>query len=341
MQIMWEEYNKTKVLNLKDGINLVFSSGNTNKRIIFNNLNNYFNGKNKDFIVNGKRIDKDDFNVIYYDEESDFNNEFSFTKNNALRSLIYNSIIESINTDKILKDVNNIFNNVDNKINSMINRNINKKYNDKLKLDINITSIESIISKYTDIYINDYLISNKNLSKEQKRKIIYQTLLYQIKNSNKTNIVIIDNFDIYLDSLDAIKLIDKFKKINNTIFILSTINNIYEFTDENINIYKYANNTFISFNNIKSIIRDYFENMNIKLLIDSDVNSFYLKYYNNIKNKIGVILTSNEVTLTKKYPKNINKKYIIYNDNEELKFLMYISKKLLTPITNYDKLKMH
>ncbi len=337
MQIIFE--NTT--LNLNDEINLIFSSSNTNKKELFNSLSDCFNGKNKNFIVNGKHIEKNEYNVIYYNEETDFVNEFSFTKSNVLHSLIYDSIIKSINTDRILEDVNNIFNKIDIKINSLIDKKINKNYDDKLKMDINITSVESIINKYTDIYINDYLISNNNLSKVQKRMLIYQTLIYRLNSSSKNNIVIIDDFDVYLDASDAIKILNKFKKIKNTIFILSSINNIYEYIDEEISVFKYAYDNFIEFNNINNIIKEYFDLNNYNLMNDDDINRFYNDFYISSKNKIGNLLTSDEIYILKKYPKNINKRCIIYGNKEELKFLIFIGEKLLTRILNYDTFSLH
>ena len=73
-----------------------------------------------------------------------------------------------------------------------------------------ISQIQSIHSgEMSNIYINDVLLNDSNISKSMKRKLLYQLYFYDIKKLNdKPTIVIINNFDVYLNTEEIINLLN-------------------------------------------------------------------------------------------------------------------------------------
>jgi len=88
---------------------------------------------------------------------------------------------------------------------------LNKKQEEKICFDIEITDVNDIIDKFTNIYIDNYLLKDSNMPRSTRRKLIYNLLLFELnKSKNYTNIVFIDNFDLYLDTENTKKIIVKY-----------------------------------------------------------------------------------------------------------------------------------
>lgn len=315
---------------------LLMGQNASGKTKIISTIRDYINNCSKSIRINGNIVNKDDYNVLYFDEETDFSKEFKFTKSNIFRTIIYDDITNKINQDKILKEVNQRFNEIDNKINNFVE----KEIKEDLRFDINIPDINKIIEKFTDIYFDEYLLSDDNISKSVKRKLIYQLLLFYIKaNTDKDTFIIIDNFDIYLDSqntINIINLINKYtEKYNNVYFIITTNKNVYKYINNNISIYKVKNNKLIDFNDftIKEIIKNFIITFNniessIDIISDYDIEYYYKHYFIINKDKIGETLINDDIKIysIENSPKSINP-FIICNSIEE--------KKLLNIIKNY------
>lgn len=308
------------------------------KTELINDLYNGFSGKYKSMSVNGNRIDSKDYNVILINEDTDFSNEFKFTRNNSLKQMIYNDVIDKINEKKMIDYTNEIFDIIDNKINKLLDRKINKNYDNNLSFQIEVPDINSIIDKFTNIYIDDLLLDDRKITKSMKRKLLYQLYFWEIEmNSSKTNIVIIDNFDVYLGSSEIIELLLKINKLSNTNchFILSSSSNIFEFINLDLfEIYK-INNRVIPFNDINYSIKNYiikkeynkklndldyekFYNENEKLVSDEEIISIKNELINKYPSSIGKILNCSSIKIVKSRPKNIISDYIIYDDIEFL-----------------------
>lgn len=295
--------------------------------------------------INSLKFKKDDFDVLFFSEESDFSDEFSFTKSNIFRATIYNSIMESLNKEKLLNEVNSTFDKIDKKVNDYLDKNINVFFNNNIKFDINIDDLDNIINKFTNVYIND-LDENKKVPKSFKRMLIYQLSLLNF-NDDKEKFIIIDDFDIYMDTENIIHILNFISKYssNNCHFILSTSNPIvYNYLNNSFDIYKVKNGQLYRFSRVeifakKAILRneyektrelisfDEFYNNNISLITEKDVKDFYNEHFNFLKINIGIILTSNFIDFN-----NItsNNNFILIKEKIELYFLQFICDDLLT-----------
>ena len=93
-----------------------------------------------------------------------------------------------------------------------------------------------------------------------KRKLLYQLYFLDIKKlDDKPTIVIINNFDVYLNTNEIINLLNTIDNLSNDNchFILSSCNNIFEYLNiEKYNIYK-VSDKIINFNIIDEAIKTY------------------------------------------------------------------------------------
>ena len=329
---------------------IIFGANKSGKTSLLKALKDGLNGNNKDFFLNSLACHKNEYNVIFFDEETDFNNEFKFTKNNAFKASLYNAIENNINKDKILEDINKSLDNIDNAVNTYLNNNVNNNLINKLTFNINIDDIDKIIDKFTTIYIND-LADSQNVSKSDRRKLIYQLLLFNTLKDKKT-FVIIDDFDLYIDNEGIIEILNLIKILNknNCYFIVSTNNsNIYNYLDLSFSIYKIKNFKLINFNNISDILKECFlfeqyqhynkkvnylefKQENYNLVTQNDLKVLENTLYNYQKHNIGIILVSNKIYFTS-LPSNVLNNYILYKNEVELELLKIISQNLLT---DYD-----
>ncbi|MGM9876888.1 MAG: hypothetical protein ACI310_06670 [Bacilli bacterium] len=347
MEIVINIDNKNNIIELDK--NLIFFGRNSNyKNKVFNTLTDGLLGKNKNILVDGKSFNAKDYNIININEENDFTNEFKFTKNNALKQIIYNDVINKINEEKILKYTNKIFDIIDDKVNCLLDRKINKKSDNNISFQIEIPDVNSVIDKFTNIYIDDVLLSDSEISKSMKRKLLYQLYFLDIKNlSDKPTIVIINNFDVYLNSTEIINLLNIINNLskNNCHFILSSCNNIFEYLDiENYNIYK-VTDKIINFNIIEEGIKVYLLRNEFDKNNDMSFDNFYLENESlisndeilNIKTKIinkyptliSKILNSDSIKVALNKPKNVTCEYIICDCKESQTLFLEISNKFI------------
>lgn len=348
MEIVVNVDNQNHIINLDKNV-IFFGRNNSYKNKIINGITNGLLGKKKNILIDGKNFNVKDFNIINIDEENDFSNEFKFTKSNTLKQLIYNDVINKINEEKIIKYTNEIFDVIDDKVNSLLDRKINKKSDNNISFQIEIPDVNSIIDKFTNIYIDDVLLNDSDISKSMKRKLLYQLYFLDIKKLNdKPIIVIINNFDVYLNTNEIIVLLNTINNLSsdNCHFILSSCNNIFEYLDlDKFNIYKIANK-IISFNVIEEAIKIYllkneFNKNNNDILFED----FYLgnesliteeeilNIKNNIINKyptlISKILNSDNIKVVLNKPKNITCEYIICENKDKQNLFLEISDKLI------------
>ena len=332
MKLDGSNYN----LNFDKNI-ILFGKNNLYKNKFINELTNSLTKNKNNILIDGKVFNANDFNIININEETDFSNEFKFTKNNTLRQLIYDDVSKKINEKKIIEYTNEIFDIIDEKINNLLDKKINKKSDNNISFEIEIPNINSIIDKFTNIYIDDMLLTDNKISKSMKRKLLYQLYFLDIKKlSNNPTIVIINNFDVYLNSDEIIKVLNEINSLsnNNIHFILSSCNNIFEYINlKYYNIYKITNR-IISINEInkaikKFLIKNEYKKNNITIEFDEYYNNNeYLisdEEISNIENflfsikpyTINKILNSDNIKLVLSKPNNINQDYIICENNKE------------------------
>lgn len=352
MNVIYKLDDKSQFIH-NDGITYLLGSNQSGKSFILSLLKDGFEGKYKDFSVNNLVVDKNEYNVIFLDDVTDFNDKFKFTKNNVFRDLIYSSVLNNINETKILKEVNELFDKIDTKVNQFLDININKKQDEIVRFDIDVTDINDIIDKFTNIYIDNYLIKEGNIPRSTKRKLIYNLLLFELKKSNNVdNVVIIDNFDLYLDCENTIKIINKLKdyhlKNPSTYFFLSSSNNLYELIDDKSSIYHVENKNVYHIDKLDKVIEEVFlrtnyENSDKQLSFDEYVNNNSELFYLDIKKKInevlcwnqydiGKIYVSNKVNLSYKYIKK-DKEITIYCKN---RFYYYLYEEIYNRLHDID-----
>ena len=349
MQINFKYQNINLSLSFNKNL-IIFGSNKSGKTTLLKSLKDGLNGNNKNLSLNSLECKKDEYHIIYFDEETDFNNEFKFTKNNIFKTSLYDAIYKNIDKEKILSEINNSLDNIDNAVNKYLDNNINNNFKNKLTFNIDIDDIDKIIDKFTTIYVND-LIDTKEISKSDKRKLIYQLLLFNTPKDKKT-FIIIDDFDLYLDNEGIVEILNLITILNkgNCHFIISTNNsNIYNYLDSSFSIYKIKNFKLINFNNISDILKECFlfeqyqhynkkvnylkfKQENYNLVTQNDLKVLENTLYNYQKHNIGIILVSNKIYFTS-LPSNVLNNYILYKNEVELKLLKIISQKLLT---DYD-----
>lgn len=346
MQLNFSYHNNEFSLSFENNI-IIFGSNKSGKTSILKVLKEGLTGNNKSFYLNSLNCKKDEYNIIYFDEETDFNNEFKFTKNNVFKVSLYDAISKNINKEKILFEINKNLDNIDTAINNYLDNNINSVQKNKLTFNINIDDIDKIIDKFTTIYVND-LTDSQNISKSDKRKLIYQLLLFNTPKDKKT-FVIIDDFDLYLDNEGIIEILNLINFLNkkNCYFIISTNNsNVYNYLNSSFSIYKTIDYKLIHYDNIKDILKECilleqykqykeknnfidFKEENINLITNDDLNRINNNLYNFQKNNVGIILVSNKVYLTS-FNNTLLNNYILYKNEIELELFKIICQKLLT-----------
>lgn len=338
MEISFKKNEEIYNINLNKNA-IFFGQNNTYKNNFINTLIDVFNGKNKSLLINGLAQNLDDFNVIFISEDNDFAKEFKFTKGNALKNLIYNDIVKKINEEKIINYANEIFDSIDEKVNKLLDRKINKKSNNNLSLQIEIPDLNSIIDKFTNIYVDDLLLNNSDISKAMKRKLLYQLYFLDIKNNcDKTNIVIINNFDVYLNSNEIIEVLNSINELSNENchFILSSSSNIFEYISlSSFAIYK-INNHLLSLNVLDLAIKNYIIKRNF-IGETQNFEDFYIKNEGLIEKEeilniksilfskypilLSKILNSSNIKICLEKPKTISCDYIVA-ESKDLKILL-------------------
>lgn len=337
MEIIVKMNEKTNKLNLEKNI-MLFGKNTSYKNTLINTIYEGLTGKNNNILINGTKPDIKDYNVILINEDSDFENEFKFNKNNILKQLIYDDIIEKINEEKMIKYTNEIFDIIDDKVNKLLDKKINQKNDNNISFQIEIPNINSIIDKFTNIYIDNIILNSKDITKSMKRKLLYQLYFFDIKNkSNTTNIIIINNFDTYLNTNEIIKLLNTINNLSNNYchFILTSSSNIFEYINlDKFQIYKLLANIILPLNLINESIKNYilkseynnkdnnisyseFYNNNEPLILEEEIT----KIYNNLINKqphlLSKILNCETIKVLLSKPKKITDEYIICNTTEE------------------------
>ena len=297
-------------------------------------------GELENFYINNNKVYKNDYQVLFIGYYNNFATDFKLTKANTFKKLIYDDIIEKMNTENILNKTNEIFNIIDDKINETISKNELTK---NLKFNINIDSIDKIIEKFTNIYIDDYLLDDKITPRSSLRKLLINLTLYQIEKLDRDNIIVfIDDIDNSFDELELFNLIKTLETNNKAKFIVSSSRNIYPYVKNKKDIYKINNQKTKNIVNIEScikqsIITNEYKEQNIKddfntffeeneyLINDEDINYFNKKILPSLNYQIGLIYCNDELEI----------KLIDDEENNIIKVKNNLEKIFLETIYNY------
>ena len=287
-------YNKDKIINNKDNINVVNNKYKNNNNNFNNNtkiscnknneVNNYDNNKRNDnsntnFNYNKNQINNFNKNNINFPNK--INNDNIESNNNRIKKLDikeniinnnnkYNNIIvnkKKYNNNNILKRINN---------EKSINTNVNKRkyiFNNKLN------KINNEINKKNNIFYEKLNIINNEISKfyTNKKNNISNENLNAI--NNETN-----NFYTFNDNLDKLNnKINRFNTNNKKKYIFNDNLNIINNKDNNLKSYK---KEFLSIKN-KKLFNNNFNNKNNNNKLNNSYSNLndILKF--NFTNEIG------------------------------------------------------
>lgn len=297
-------------------------------------------GELENFYINNNKVYKNDYQVLFIGDYNNFATDFKLTKANTFKKLIYDDIIEKMNIENILNKTNEIFNIIDDKINETISKN---ELTNNLKFNINIDSVDKIIEKFTNIYIDDYLLDDKITPRSSLRKLLINLTLYQIEKLDRDNIIVfIDDIDNSFDELELFNLIKTLETNNKAKFIVSSSRNIYPYVKNKKDIYKINNQKTKNIVNIEScikqsIITNEYKEQNIKddfntffkeneyLINDEDINYFNKKILPSLNYQIGLIYCNDELEI----------KLIDDEENNIIKVKNNLEKIFLETIYNY------
>jgi len=314
------------------------------KTFILNKLKKGFEGLDKNFLVNGVNVAKNEYEVVYLDDQTDFLEEFKFTKSNQFKKIIYNRVMKKIDEKSILEQINLVLDSIDLEVNQFLDSTLNEYFDEKIVMDIDIKSLDIIIDKFTDVYINQYLVTDSNIPKSVKRKSIYNLLFFLLDSFEKDVVILIDNFDLYLgveEMLNVLNEIYSYLKIkNNVYFFLASNRNIYPYVKEKSCIYRISQKKVYQLNNLESIISrsiiyDSYKqsnlecnfitylNNNLNLLNDYDIKKKRDYINHNLEYIIGRIMISDRVKLSQNYNDCFHENTIYYYDDFE--YFLYSS----------------
>ncbi len=338
MEIVTVFNEKEIKINLNNNA-IFFGKNTTVKNKFISELIEKLLKNSKELEINGRQFNNSDYNIINIDENTDFSSEFKFTKNNTLKKLIYSDIEKKIDERKIIDCTNEIFDVIDDKVNSLLDRKINKKSDNNITFQIEIPNMYLIIDKFTNIYVDNILLSDKEISKSMKRKLLYQLYFLDIKSLvDKPTIVIINNFDVYLNSDEIISVLNSINNLSsdNCHFIISSCNNIFEYLDiNNFSVYKISNEV-ISINRMDKSIKNFlikeeynqknkdipfdeFYSNNEGLISNIEVNKIKENVFTRMPSAFGKILNSDNIKIMTSKPKNIISEYIICANKKDKK----------------------
>lgn len=302
MNIRFNEFNL--IFNNLLVINGANKSG---KSKILKTIEKGLNGELEEFYVNNNRVFKGDYNTIYIGDYNNFSTDFKLTKSNVFKKLIYDDVLNTMNSEDMLTRVNTIFNSIDQKVNRLLeNENLLKD----IKFNINIDSIDKIIEKFTEVYIENYLLDDKITPRSVLRRLLIDLALFQASKDNHENtVILIDDVDTSLDEKEIFKLIKILEK-NRIKFIVTSSRIIYSYVEDKRCVYKLFNGILNNIVNIEGCIKeavirneynakksndnfDSFYEENEYLINEEDINYFQKNILPNLNYQIGLLYSNN------------------------------------------------
>lgn len=336
MEIRYENIINQENIIKFDHLLLINGANKCGKTYILKELEKGFNGELDNFYINGNKVYKSDYKVIYIGDYNNFATDFKLTKANQFKKIIYEEIIDKIDTDNLFEKVNNIFSLINNKVNKLLD--IDKNLNEfNLKLNIQFDNLDKVIEKFTNIYIDEYLLDENKTPRSTLRRLLYNLVMYDISKNNENVVVIIDDVDNSLDEMELKKIVEKLendKEYEKITFICSTCRNIYSYIKNKSNIYKCKNKLISNINSIDNCIKhsiilneynrneskedfNVFFEENEHLINDEDINYFNKSVFPFLENTIGLLYCCDNIEFTLNLTKTeLEKVFInVLNDN--------------------------
>lgn len=289
-------------------INIIYGPNLSGKTTMSTNLEEMFLGKDKTAKYNDLAIEKGAFSVIKVDSKFDINEFIKLTSKNIFKNKIKNILNNPDLADFKEKQIELL-------------EILQQELNTKLENDSNI-----IKRKIKDLEIDDLLlnlIEGTSESSKSEENLFY--IKTKLDNSISNNVIIIDDFDAFLNEDSIIKLFKILEKIDGISFLFTSKSQSLFYSLKDYSNFVLRKFHIYSLNNIIS------KDINANNIDDYLANDLYstllINLYKNQKliNSLARILnnTNVNITTTKEYKKG----YVnIYCNNEsELEFLNHVS----------------
>lgn len=166
---------------------------NENSKIdILNVLKEGFEGTlGSNFMVDNINVSKNEYEVLYFTDEQDFDSVFKFTKTNLYRKCLYQQVF----TDELRTKFKTLVDSLNEDIKD-IDKELDSCFHSTIHFKTQLDSIEDFISENTMVCLNDQPI--KLSGKYYKKMLLFQLLSFYINHSEREKIVVcIDDIDSY------------------------------------------------------------------------------------------------------------------------------------------------
>lgn len=202
------KYNNNHYLEFKN-INFFFGGTSSGKTALSELFSKAFNGQSKDFMIDHQYVSKNQYDVIYINGATNLSDEIKLSSKTLLIRIL-KEIISSQNEPLV------------NKI----------KQNIAYEMQPIIDEIQKRIPFYDEqpvFYIDDFIkllksfypfFNEFDINSSSSSRFFTLNLLQALEKNDKEKIIIIDDFDLYLDLSQMLYLIDKFNQLNEYTFIL-------------------------------------------------------------------------------------------------------------------------
>lgn len=217
--------NKYKEITLSN-LNVIFGHSNSGKTTLCHQFEEGYLGKLKEqFKINGLPVEKNQWQVILIDPEMNMEDQIKMTSKTILNNIFSSSINEHLifNSNEFLNDIIKTFQPFETtlkKISSKINESSFLKGFD-MKFQIDEERILEIIKNSLIINIRDEF----EISDSHSKDLFYSLLFNSLEQVKKDTIVIIDNYDLFLDEETTIFVLKQIKRLSqnpNLFFFLTT-----------------------------------------------------------------------------------------------------------------------
>ena len=289
-------------------INIIYGPNLSGKTTMSLNLEEIFLGKDKTARLNDLPIEKGLFTVIKIDSKFDINEFIKLTSKNIFKNKL----------KLILNDINLAeFREKQIKLLEVLQHELNLKLN----VDSNI-----ITWKIKDLEIDDLLlnlIEGTSESSKSEENLFY--IKAKLDTSISNNLIIIDDFDAFLNEDSIIKLFNFLEKIDGISFLFTSKSQSLFYSLKNYNNYVLRSNNLFDLN---YVINNEIKSNNIKDYMSNDLySSLLINMYKNerLTNSLARILNNSKINIS--MHKEFKKDFVnIYCNNEsEFEFLNNIN----------------
>jgi hypothetical protein len=316
-------------------INLFYGYNNSGKTYLAKLFNDGFNQKIKSlFLVDGAQVGKTDYEVIFINSKENIEDHVKFTSKSILRKIFMNKIIENVNKEDGFEDyLYKKFESINENLIKMLET-FNNDLSAKMNISLEIDTLEDFIANYIKI-----TFSQNDISSSSNKINFYKTITEYVVSSNHSKIIIIDDFDSFLDEESTFKFLNMLENVDNHTFLLfSNKPTSLTYAIGKYNIFSIREDKLIDLSNIKKMIQYSFFNEkeerysfeeyvieNKLILLKEEYQLILDSISKNININLGRMLVNKEYSFNIKSNEIIK---IIPNSEIEKSYLEYIEQLL-------------